>query len=256
MLRVKDIKEIINERKLTNNELDSFRKDNRISVKKLIARYEAKIEREEELYREFLSMQVYENDLRNNGKKIIAGIDEVGRGPLAGPVFASAVVLGDGFYCLGINDSKKLSAKKREEFFYKILDTAEFIGVGYCTPNEIDEINIYNASKLAMKRALDNLGVDPDHLLVDALELSYKEISETSIIKGDSKSISIAAASIVAKVIRDKYMASVAEEFPQYGFERNAGYGTKDHVEAINRHGITEYHRKTFEPIKSLLNEN
>jgi ribonuclease HII len=204
-------------------------------------------------YIKFIEMSAYENSLINHQKvRYIAGIDEVGRGPLAGPVVAASVILPEDFYLPGINDSKKLSKKKRALFYQYILDHAVSYGIGVATVEEIDELNIYQATKVAMERSIKHLTIKPDHLLIDAMKLDV-DLPQTSIIKGDAKSISIAAASIVAKVTRDLYMAQLGNKYPMYQFETNSGYGTKVHLEAIETYGIIPEHRKTYEPIKTKI---
>jgi len=198
-------------------------------------------------------MSQYERMYKNQGYCNITGIDEVGRGPLAGPVVAAAVILPDDFNILGIDDSKKLTENKREELFESIQEVAISIGVGIVDAKEIDEINIYEATKKAMYAAISNLHIRPDFLLVDAMKLTTPFPSE-AIIKGDSKSISIAAASIIAKVTRDRMMKEMAQAYPEYHFEQNMGYGTREHIEALQLYGATPFHRKTFAPVKELNN--
>jgi ribonuclease HII len=231
-----------------------LRKDNRKGVIQLLARWEKKIELERQAMDKFLEMNHFENKFRHMGKEWIAGVDEVGRGPLAGPVVAAAVILPLDFYLIGIDDSKKLSEKKREEYFQVIEQKALAIGIGIIEPEVIDQINIYEATKKAMIIAVHGLGIQPDVLLIDAMKLNTPFLEE-SIIKGDAKSISIAAASIVAKVTRDKMMKEYAVKYPAYQFEHNMGYGTKDHLEAIEKFGITPIHRKSFSPIKEKVAE-
>lgn len=213
-----------------------------------------KAERQKMLEEKLLTMQQFENKLRAEGLKYIAGIDEVGRGPLAGPVVSACVILQEDFDVLGVDDSKKLSEKKREELFDKILSKSIAYGIGMCDNSVIDEINILNATKKAMAEAVtkaemmlqDKTGSGIDHLLIDALKLDDVDIPQTGIIKGDAKSVSIAAASIIAKVTRDRMMQDYAKEYPYYAFESNKGYGTRAHYEGIKEHGITPIHRKTF----------
>lgn len=195
----------------------------------------------------------FENEYHSNGYNVICGVDEAGRGPLAGPVYAAAVILPDGLENLGINDSKKISEKKREQIFDAIIENAVAYGIGSASEKEIDEINILNATFLAMKRAVDNMGVKPDLILVDGNRKPNTGIDEVTIVKGDAKSISIAAASILAKVSRDRYMRELAEKYPEYEFERHKGYGTKLHYEKIEQYGILPDHRKTF--LKRILNK-
>lgn len=182
----------------------------------------------------------------------ICGVDEVGRGPLVGPVVASAVILPKNYYIEGLTDSKKLSKKKRESFFEIINKDALAIGIGVVDNKKIDEINILEASRLAMKIAVNNLKIKPDVILTDAMKLDIG-IPEEDIIKGDLKSITISAASIIAKVTRDKMMEELHKKYPMYNFIKNNGYPTKEHVEAIKKYGIIEEHRKTFNPIRDII---
>jgi ribonuclease HII len=193
-------------------------------------------------------MKEYENKLYESGIKLIAGVDEVGRGPLAGPVVAAAVILAPDFFDIRINDSKKLTEKRRNELFSLIEEHAISIGIGVVNEKVIDEINIYEATKIAMKEAINNLSITPEHVLIDAMKLDI-EIPSTSIIKGDAKSESIAAASIIAKVTRDRMMYELDKIHPEYDFKNNKGYGTKKHINAINNYGIIDEHRKTFSPV-------
>ena len=197
-------------------------------------------------------MKEFENELYENGIKYIAGIDEVGRGPLVGPVVTAAVVLPRDFYDERINDSKKLTEKKRELLYDVIMENAVSVGIGISSEDVIDEINILEATKKAMIEAVNNLSVKPEHLLIDAVKLNI-DIPQTSIIKGDAKSESIAAASIVAKVTRDRMMVELDKEHPEYDFKHNKGYGTKKHIEAIEKYGILKEHRKTFAPCNRYL---
>lgn len=190
--------------------------------------------------------------LENAQKGTVCGIDEAGRGPWCGPVVAAAVVLGENFPD-GMNDSKKLSEKKREELFEQIMESCQ-VGVGIASVEEIDQINIGKATKLAMTRACENLPNKPNYALVDGNQLPELPCKAQYVIKGDSVSLSIAAASIIAKVTRDRMVLEMAQEFPQYGWEKNKGYGTKDHSQALEKHGITPHHRKSYAPIKKLLN--
>lgn len=192
-------------------------------------------------------MKEFETELYNNGINFIAGIDEVGRGPLVGPVVTAAVILPKDFYDERINDSKKLTEKKRELLYDVIMENAISVGIGISSEDVIDEINILNATKRAMLEAVNNLSVKPEHLLIDAVKLNTS-IPQTSIIKGDAKSESIAAASIIAKVTRDRMMVELDKIHPEYDFKHNKGYGTKKHIEAIRKYGIIKEHRKTFAP--------
>lgn len=192
-------------------------------------------------------MKEFENELYECGINYIAGIDEVGRGPLVGPVVTAAVILPRDFYDERINDSKKLTEKKRELLYDVIMENAVSVGIGISSEDVIDEINILEATKKAMIEAVNNLNVKPEHLLIDAVKLNI-DIPQTSIIKGDAKSESIAAASIIAKVTRDRMMIELDKLHPEYDFKHNKGYGTKKHIEAIEKYGIIKEHRKTFAP--------
>ena len=197
---------------------------------------------------------MYENELYAKGINVIAGVDEVGRGPLVGPVVACCCVLPRDFKLDGLTDSKKLSEKKRDEY-YKYLVEHTIYGIGVVDAETIDKVNIYEATKLAMKKAirLANQKIKIEHVLIDAMPLDI-DIPTTSIIKGDSKSISIAAASVIAKVTRDRMMYELDKKYPMYKFAKNKGYPTKDHIEAISKYGILKEHRKTFKPVTEHVN--
>jgi ribonuclease HII len=196
----------------------------------------------------------YENNLYNEGVTLIAGVDEVGRGPLIGPVVACACILPVNFYHKDIKDSKKLSEKKREEMYKIIKENAISIGLGIVSEKVIDEVNIYEATKIAMKEAIKNLNITPEHVLIDAMKLELN-IPSTSIIKGDAKSESIAAASIIAKVTRDHMLDEMDKEYPMYDLKNNKGYGTKKHLEALQTYGPCKYHRVSYSPVRNALNE-
>ena len=213
-----------------------------------------KQEREQVLREKLQTMQVYERELRAAGKRYIAGVDEVGRGPLAGPVVAACVVLPEDFDVLGVDDSKKLSEKKREQLYDAILSEALAYGIGMQDNASIDEINILEATKEAMRCAIleaeralrAKTGCGIDHILIDALTLREIAIPQTGIIKGDSASLSIAAASILAKVTRDRMMVEYDSIYPGYAFAKNKGYGTKAHYEGLQAQGMTPIHRRSF----------
>ena len=196
----------------------------------------------------------YEKELYKRGITYIGGVDEVGRGPLIGPVVTACVVLPKNFKLEGLNDSKQLSEKKRNIFYEYIKEHAIACEVGIIGPEKIDEVNIYEATKLAMKQAINKVQkkIKLEHVLIDAMPLEI-DIPTTSIIKGDAKSISIAAASVIAKVTRDKMMYELDEKYPQYGFKSHKGYPTKKHIEAINTFGLIEGYRKTYGPVKELI---
>ncbi|WP_270308078.1 ribonuclease HII [Streptococcus koreensis] len=196
-------------------------------------------------------MLTYEKELYAQGIQLIAGVDEVGRGPLAGPVVAAAVILPKNCKIPGLNDSKKIPKSKHQAIYQAVLDQAISVGIGVKDNHVIDQVNIYEATKLAMLEAIHELDPQPQHLLIDAMKLDLP-ISQTSIIKGDANSLSIAAASIVAKVTRDRMMAAYDQEYPGYDFAQNAGYGTTKHLEGLEKQGVSPIHRRSFEPIKSM----
>lgn len=196
----------------------------------------------------------YEKALYKNGVNLIAGVDEVGRGPLVGPVVAAAVILPINYHLDGLNDSKKLTEKKRERFYDILMQEAIAIGIGEASAKEIDEINIYQASKLAMMRALKNLKIKPEHVLVDAMPLKEIDTPSTSIIHGDALSLSIAAASVIAKVTRDRMMIELDKKYPEYGFAQHKGYPTKKHLEVLQKYGVLDNYRFTYGPVRDLIN--
>ena len=224
---------------------DEYIQDERAGVKNIAL---SAMKKHDALQKEILRIQEMKKyELENESLGLLCGIDEVGRGPLAGPVYAAAVILPKDSDILYLNDSKKLSEKKREELYDVIMEKAVAVGIGYSTCERIDEINILQATYEAMKKAVDSLSVKPGALLIDAVHVpqleSYKQIS---IIKGDAKSVSIAAASIVAKVTRDRVMKELALKYPEYGFESNKGYGSAEHIAALKKYGPCEIHRRSF----------
>lgn len=194
----------------------------------------------------------YERELRAKGIRLIAGVDEVGRGPLIGPVVTACVILPEEFALEGLTDSKKLTEKKREALFPLIEEQALGIGIGMCSAKEIDEYNIYEATKIAMKRAIASCPVQPEHILIDAMPLEL-DIPTTSIIKGDLKSVTISAASVIAKVTRDRMLDEMDEKYPMYDFKHNKGYPTKKHVEALMEYGVLLEHRRSYRPVQEAL---
>ncbi|GEN55763.1 ribonuclease HII [Halolactibacillus alkaliphilus] len=226
--------------------------DHRKGVQQLLDRYYKKqrqYKQDKETYEEKFK---YERLIRLEGYQRICGIDEVGRGPLAGPVVAAAVILPESCDLMGLTDSKKLSLTKREYYFEAITEQALAIGVGLVEPAIIDEINILEASKSAMLQAIDKLSLTPDYLLLDAIDLTI-DIPQQSLIKGDLKSISIAAASVIAKVTRDNMMKAYDFTYPGYDFINNQGYGTKKHLHGLETYGVTPIHRRSFAPVKGYL---
>ncbi|CAM1665060.1 ribonuclease HII [Streptococcus mitis] len=253
MTTIKEIKELL----ATVKDLDNpifldFEKDSRSGVQKEISMRKKAIQDELDENLRLESMLSYEKELYKQGLTLIAGVDEVGRGPLAGPVVAAAVILPQNCKIQGLNDSKKIPKKKHLEIFKVVQDQALSIGIGIMNNQVIDQVNIYEATKLAMKEAISQLSPQPEHLLIDAMQLDLP-ISQTSIIKGDANSLSIAAASIVAKVTRDELMKDYDQQFPGYDFATNAGYGTAKHLEGLEKLGVTPIHRTSFEPVKSLV---
>lgn len=203
---------------------------------------------------ENIDLYQYEKELWNKGFNNIAGVDEVGRGPLIGPVVTACVILPRDFKLDGLTDSKKLTEKKREEYYKYIIENALSVSIGIMDENVIDEVNIYEATKLAMYQAINNSSIKPDYVLIDAMKLEELVIPNLPIIKGDAKSISIAAASVIAKVTRDRMMIELDKKYPMYGFKSHKGYPTKKHVEAILEYGLIDGYRKTFKPISTILN--
>ncbi|MBF8807855.1 MAG: ribonuclease HII [Enterococcus lacertideformus] len=230
----------------------TLRKDQRKGVQQALLAFERRLKKEASIREKYLEMSVFEQAIYEQGYEWIAGIDEVGRGPLAGPVVAAAVILPKNIEILGLNDSKQLSEKKRVLLYDQIQQKAIAIGIGIIDEGKIDKVNIYEASKLAMIQAVNKLAVQPSYLLIDAMALDLP-IPQKKLIKGDARSISIAAASIIAKVYRDDLMKKYDELYPGYGFRNNAGYGTKEHLKGLAQKGITPIHRRSFSPVKNYL---
>ncbi|MCO7174677.1 ribonuclease HII [Sporolactobacillus kofuensis] len=241
---------LITTTELTEEEHQQLINDSRIGVRKALQKWEARRSHLKKLVEKYHQMNDFENELKMEGARKIAGIDEAGRGPLAGPVVAASVILQPDAMIPGLNDSKQLSAGKREYLYNRICESALSFGVGIVSAAEIDQINIYQAAKKAMVKAVDQMEIKPDHLLIDAMELPLK-IPQKSLIKGDARSNSIAAASILAKVTRDRLMCALDQKYPGYGFAVHKGYGTKAHLEAIEQLGTCPEHRLTFAPLKS-----
>jgi len=229
--------------------INRFRGDERNGVQKLVQTAMKKLEALEKEKERIWNLQSYEREYSRF--QYICGIDEVGRGPLAGPVVAGAVILPKNCDILYINDSKQLSEKKREELYEIIMEKAVAWGIGYASPERIDEINILQATYEAMRQAIANMPVQPDLLLNDAVNIPGVNIRQIPIIKGDAKSLSIGAASIIAKVTRDRLMTDYAKIYPEYDFEGNKGYGSAGHIEALKKYGPTPIHRESF--IKNFL---
>lgn len=228
--------------------------DGRAGVQAAISKRKRELQKQVDEDLRLEKMLAYEKELYTQGIQLIAGVDEVGRGPLAGPVVAAAVILPENCKIPGLNDSKKIPKSKHKEIYEAVLQNAIAIGIGVKDNQVIDQVNIYEATKLAMMEAIGQLDPQPQHLLIDAMRLDLP-ISQTSIIKGDANSLSIAAASIVAKVTRDQMMEEFDREYPGYDFAQNAGYGTTKHLAGLEQLGVTPIHRLSFEPVKTMCED-
>ena len=228
--------------------------DGRAGVQAAISKRKRELQKQVDEDLRLEKMLAYEKELYAQGIDLIAGVDEVGRGPLAGPVVAAAVILPKACKIPRLNDSKKIPKSKHKEIYEAVLQNAIAIGIGIKDNQVIDQVNIYEATKLAMMEAIGQLEPQPQHLLIDAMKLDLP-IPQTSIIKGDANSLSIAAASIVAKVTRDQMMEEFDREYPGYDFAQNAGYGTAKHLAGLDKLGVTPIHRRSFEPIKSMCED-
>ena len=255
MATIKKIKEqLANIQRLDDPLLAELEQDSRSGVIQAIAKRKREIQKRIDEDERLEGMLAYEKECYARGMELIAGVDEVGRGPLAGPVVAAAVILPKACKIPGLNDSKKIPKYKHKEIYEAVLQNAIAIGIGIKDNHVIDQVNIYEATKLAMMEAIGQLEPQPQHLLIDAMKLDLP-ISQTSIIKGDANSLSIAAASIVAKVTRDQMMEEFDREYPGYDFAQNAGYGTSNHLAGLDQLGVTPIHRRSFEPVKSMCED-
>ena len=255
MATIKEIKEqLANIQRLDDPLLAELEQDSRSGVIQAIAKRKREIQKRIDEDERLEGMLAYEKECYARGMELIAGVDEVGRGPLAGPVVAAAVILPKACKIPGLNDSKKIPKSKHKEIYEAVLQNAIAIGIGIKDNHVIDQVNIYEATKLAMMEAIGQLEPQPQHLLIDAMRLDLP-ISQTSIIKGDANSLSIAAASIVAKVTRDQMMEEFDKEYPGYDFAQNAGYGTAKHLAGLDKLGVTPIHRRSFEPVKSMCED-
>ena len=255
MATIKEIKEqLANIQRLDDPLLAELEKDDRSGVIQAIAKRKREIQKRINEDERLEGMLAYEKECYARGIELIAGVDEVGRGPLAGPVVAAAVILPKACKIPGLNDSKKIPKSKHKEIYEAVLQNAIAIGIGVKDNQVIDQVNIYEATKLAMMEAIGRLDPQPQHLLIDAMKLDLP-ISQTSIIKGDANSLSIAAASIVAKVTRDQMMEEFDRKYPGYDFAQNAGYGTANHLAGLHKLGVTPIHRRSFEPVKSMCED-
>ena len=255
MATIKEIKEqLANIQRLDDPLLTELEQDSRSGVIQAIAKRKREIQKRLDEDERLEGMLAYEKECYARGMEPIAGVDEVGRGPLAGPVVAAAVILPKACKIPGLNDSKKIPKSKHKEIYEAVLQNAIAIGIGVKDNHVIDQVNIYEATKLAMMEAIGQLDPQPQHLLIDAMKLDLP-IPQTSIIKGDANSLSIAAASIVAKVTRDQMMEEFDREYPGYDFAQNAGYGTAKHLAGLDKLGVTPIHRRSFEPVKSMCED-
>ena len=255
MATIKEIKEqLASIQRLDDPLLTELEQDSRSGVIQAIEKRKREIQKRLDEDERLEGMLAYEKECYARGMELIAGVDEVGRGPLAGPVVAAAVILPKACKIPGLNDSKKIPKSKHKEIYEAVLQNAIAIGIGVKDNHVIDQVNIYEATKLAMMEAIGQLGPQPQHLLIDAMKLDLP-ISQTSIIKGDANSLSIAAASIVAKVTRDQMMEEFDREYPGYDFAKNAGYGTAKHLAGLDKLGVTPIHRRSFEPVKSMCED-
>ncbi|ANZ58166.1 ribonuclease HII [Fructilactobacillus lindneri] len=228
-----------------------YKNDSRKGVQAIVRKVSNRIMKNNEKITAFHERFRYENTIWEKGVTYIAGVDEVGRGPLAGPVVSGAVIIPKDFDVITVNDSKKLSDQQRRDLIPLIKQEALSYNCAEISSQVIDEVNIYEATKIAMKQAIEGLSITPEHIIVDAMSIDI-EIPQTKLIKGDSKSISVAAASIIAKVTRDDLMIKYSQKYSEYGFEKNDGYGTKQHLIALQKFGATPIHRKSFAPVKNL----
>ena len=255
MATIKEIKEqLASIQRLDDPLLTELEQDSRSGVIQAIAKRKREIQKRLDEDERLEGMLAYEKECYARGMELIAGVDEVGRGPLAGPVVAAAVILPKACKIPGLNDSKKIPKSKHKEIYEAVLQNAVAIGIGIKDNHVIDQVNIYEATKLAMMEAIGQLEPQPQHLLIDAMKLDLP-IPQTSIIKGDANSLSIAAASIVAKVTRDQMMEEFDREYPGYDFAQNAGYGTANHLAGLHKLGVTPIHRRSFEPVKSMCED-
>ena len=232
--------------------LADLENDQRVAVKKLLQAYHKRIEKAALERERFHKMLSYERQYYDEGAKLIAGVDEAGRGPLAGPLVIAAVVMPQEFFISGLNDSKQISASKRDKLYDEILQKALSVSVNIVSISNIDELNIYRATQQGMAEVLLHLDKQPDVALIDAMPVEAGDIKTVSLVHGDALSASIAAASIIAKVTRDRIMEKLDTLYPAYKFANNKGYGSKDHMQAIDQDGVTEWHRRSYEPVKSL----
>lgn len=250
-MNIKEVKEILSNAP-SEAQIDLLKADNRAGVQKLLDSYFKRLEKLQKEKERFAAMTVYEQEAYAKGAEYVAGVDEAGRGPLAGPCVIAAVILPKEVFISGLNDSKQLSAKKRDALYDEIIEKALAITVNVVSVHNIDTQNIYRATQLGMAQVLEKLPLRPQLGLIDAMPVEAKDIPTRALVHGDALSVSIAAASIIAKVTRDRMMEALDKEFPQYSFAGNKGYGSQAHMDAIAQYGATEHHRRSYEPLKSM----
>ena len=250
-MKISEVKELLAAAP-TPEQMAMLQADERSGVKKLLAAYYKRLEKAALEQARFESMLTYEKEYYAQGMQYVAGVDEAGRGPLAGPLVIAAVILPQAVFIAGLNDSKQLSAAKREQLYDEIIAKAVAIEVNIVSVSNIDKLNIYTATQRGMAEVLEHLPVQPQVALIDAMPVEAKGINTVSIVHGDALSASIAAASIIAKVTRDRIMERLDKLFPAYGFSHNKGYGSGAHMQAIAKFGATKWHRRSYEPVKSM----
>ena len=250
-MKIAEVKELL-AGEPTEQQLAELAQDERSGVQKLVASYYKRQEKLQAAKQKFYEMQVYERECYAAGQQLVAGVDEAGRGPLAGPLVIAAVILPQNVFINGLNDSKQLSAAKRDLLYEEIMAKALDIEVNIVSVSNIDELNIYAATQQGMAQVIENLHCKPQTALIDAMPLRLPDIEVKSIIHGDALSVSIAAASIIAKVTRDRIMERLDEVYPAYGFAHNKGYGSAAHMQALAEQGATRWHRRSYEPVKSM----
>ncbi|MGL5206408.1 MAG: ribonuclease HII [Acidaminococcaceae bacterium] len=253
-MNIAEIKTILSQEP-SKEEIALIASDERLGVQKLYAAYKRRIEAEFKEKERFAKMLAFEKEYWQQGITYVAGVDEAGRGPLAGPLVVASVILPEKIFISGLNDSKKLSAKVRERLYEEVCQKAISIVMNIVSVREIDQHNIYQATKLSMEKVLAHLSPKPTVALVDAMPVDAGDVKTVPLIHGDALSASIAAASVIAKVTRDRIMCDIDKEYPEYDFASNKGYGSQKHMEAIQKYGATIWHRRSYEPIKSLASE-
>ena len=250
-MKIAEVKELL-AGEPTEQQLAELAQDERSGVQKLVASYYKRQKKLQAAKQKFYEMQAFERECYAAGQQLIAGVDEAGRGPLAGPLVIAAVILPQDVFINGLNDSKQLSAAKRDLLYEEIMAKALDIEVNIVSVSNIDELNIYAATQQGMAQVIENLHCKPQTALIDAMPLRLPDIEVKSIIHGDALSVSIAAASIIAKVTRDRIMERLDEVYPAYGFAHNKGYGSAAHMQALAEQGATRWHRRSYEPVKSM----